>query len=112
MIAYGTSKADRIEHGVSCTSQLSPPRPPNSGGEYILSPPELGDARGHCRIYARGLKGSWEVQFFVLVAIAPKIIILDFEKTTGAEIIGLAIAMLTLSISYWIIRCTNPRKQE
>jgi uncharacterized membrane protein (DUF373 family) len=47
-----------------------------------------------------------------LIAIARKIIILDFEKTTGAEIIGLAIAILTLSISYWIIHCTNPRKQE
>jgi len=47
-----------------------------------------------------------------LIAIARKIIILDFEKTTGSEIIGLAIAILTLSISYWIIHCTKPRKQE
>ena len=44
-----------------------------------------------------------------LVAIARKIILLDLEKTTGTEIIGLAIAILSLSISYWIIRRTNPR---
>lgn len=44
-----------------------------------------------------------------LVAIARKIIILDLEKVTGTEIIGLAIAILSLSISYWIIRRTNPR---
>lgn len=44
-----------------------------------------------------------------LIAIARKIIILDFEKTTGAEIIGLALAILTLSISYWIIHRMNPK---
>lgn len=47
-----------------------------------------------------------------LIAIARKIILLDFEKTKGAEIIGLAIAILTLSISYWIIRHTNVKKQD
>lgn len=45
-----------------------------------------------------------------LIAIARKIILLDLEKTTGAEIIGLAIAILTLSISYWIIHCMSPKK--
>ena len=45
-----------------------------------------------------------------LIAIARKIIILDFQKTTGTEIIGLAIAILTLSISYWVIRNTTPKK--
>lgn len=44
-----------------------------------------------------------------LIAIARKIILLDLEKTTGAEIIGLAIAILTLSISYWIIHCMSPK---
>ncbi len=47
-----------------------------------------------------------------LIAIARKIIILDFEKTSGIEIIGLAIAILTLSISYWIVRTTNPKKRD
>lgn len=47
-----------------------------------------------------------------LIAIARKIIILDFEKTSGTEIIGLAIAILTLSISYWIVRSTNPKKRD
>ena len=45
-----------------------------------------------------------------LIAIARKIILLDLEKTTGSEIIGLAIAILTLSISYWIIHCMSPKK--
>lgn len=39
-----------------------------------------------------------------IIAVARKIIILDFEKTTGLDIIGLAIAIVALSISYWIIR--------
>ncbi len=47
-----------------------------------------------------------------LVAVARKIIILDLEKTTGVEIIGLAIAILSLSISYWIVRSTNGKKQD
>jgi uncharacterized membrane protein (DUF373 family) len=47
-----------------------------------------------------------------LIAIARKIILLDLEKTTGSEIIGLAIAILTLSLSYWIIRCTNAPKSD
>lgn len=45
-----------------------------------------------------------------LVAVARKIIILDLEKTTGSEVIGLAIAILSLSISYWIIHRTNSKK--
>ncbi|MGL5081121.1 MAG: phosphate-starvation-inducible PsiE family protein [Microcoleaceae cyanobacterium] len=39
-----------------------------------------------------------------LIAVSRKIIILDLEKTTGLDIIGLALAILSLSISYWIIR--------
>ena len=42
-----------------------------------------------------------------LIAVARKIIILDFEKTSGTEIIGLAIAILTLSISYLVIHRTT-----
>lgn len=44
-----------------------------------------------------------------LVAIARKIIILDLKKVEGEEIIGLAIAILSLSISYWIIHRTNSK---
>lgn len=47
-----------------------------------------------------------------LIAIARKIIILDFEKTTGTEIIGLAIAIFSLSVSYWIIHRSNTNKPK
>ncbi|MDX2099368.1 MAG: phosphate-starvation-inducible PsiE family protein [Leptolyngbyaceae cyanobacterium bins.59] len=43
-----------------------------------------------------------------LVAVARKIIILDFQKTTGIELIGLAIAIFALSVSYWIVRRVSP----
>lgn len=39
-----------------------------------------------------------------ITAVARKIIILDFAKTTGIDLIGLALAVFALSISYWIIR--------
>lgn len=39
-----------------------------------------------------------------LIAVARKIIILDLEKVSGIDIIGLGIALLALSISYWIVR--------
>jgi uncharacterized membrane protein (DUF373 family) len=45
-----------------------------------------------------------------LIAVARKIIILDFEKTTGVELIGLAIAIFSLSISYWVIRHVNAKR--
>ena len=38
-----------------------------------------------------------------LIAVARKIIILDLEKVSGLSLIGLAIAILALSASYWII---------
>ncbi len=44
-----------------------------------------------------------------LIAVARKIIILDLEKVTGIDIIGLGIAVLALSISYLIIRFSNSR---
>ncbi|MEQ9551303.1 MAG: phosphate-starvation-inducible PsiE family protein [Coleofasciculus sp. G3-WIS-01] len=47
-----------------------------------------------------------------LIAVARKIIILNLEKTGGIEIIGLALAILSLSISYWIIRRTAPRNNH
>ncbi len=45
-----------------------------------------------------------------LIAIARKIIILDLKVTEGIEIIGLGIAVLSLSISYWIIRTSHSQK--
>ena len=39
-----------------------------------------------------------------ITAVARKIIILDFDKTSGIDLIGLATAALGLAISYWIIR--------
>lgn len=44
-----------------------------------------------------------------LIAVARKFIILDLQKTGGIDLIGLAIAILGLSISYWIIRNAQPR---
>jgi uncharacterized membrane protein (DUF373 family) len=39
-----------------------------------------------------------------LTAVARKIIIFDFNKATGVELIALAAAIFALSISYWIVR--------
>ncbi|MBI4785024.1 MAG: phosphate-starvation-inducible PsiE family protein [Oscillatoriophycideae cyanobacterium NC_groundwater_1537_Pr4_S-0.65um_50_18] len=39
-----------------------------------------------------------------LTAVARKIIIFDFSKSSGNELMALAIAILTLSLSYWIVR--------
>ena len=44
-----------------------------------------------------------------VIAVARKIIILDLEKVTGNTIIGLGVAVLSLSIAYWIIRSSNIR---
>ena len=42
-----------------------------------------------------------------LTAVARKIIILDLSKVTGVSLIGLAIAILSLSISYFIVKRVN-----
>jgi uncharacterized membrane protein (DUF373 family) len=39
-----------------------------------------------------------------LTAVARKIIIFDFNKSTDLELMALALAILTLSISYWIVQ--------
>lgn len=44
-----------------------------------------------------------------LIAVARKIIILDLEKTTGLEIVGLATAIFSLSVSYGLIRVVSRR---
>ncbi|MBH8552911.1 phosphate-starvation-inducible PsiE family protein [Nostocaceae cyanobacterium CENA357] len=46
-----------------------------------------------------------------LIAVARKIIILDLEKVSGIDIIGLGIAILALSISYLIIRSSSSRSR-
>jgi len=43
-----------------------------------------------------------------LTAVARKIIILDLEKVTGLSLIGLAIAIIALSISYFIVKSVRP----
>lgn len=42
-----------------------------------------------------------------LTAVGRKIIILDLDKVSGVSLIGLAIAIFSLSISYWIVRSTH-----
>jgi uncharacterized membrane protein (DUF373 family) len=45
-----------------------------------------------------------------LIAVSRKIIILDLEKKTAADLIGLAAAIFALSISYLIVRLANKGK--
>nr|WP_309242673.1 DUF2809 domain-containing protein [Limnofasciculus baicalensis] len=47
-----------------------------------------------------------------LIAVARKIIILDLKKTEGIDIIGLALAVFSLSLSYWIIRKSNEKNSD
>lgn len=47
-----------------------------------------------------------------LTAIARKIIIFDFSKAGGFELIGLGVAVLALSISYLIVRRVIPEPGE
>ncbi|WP_293124909.1 phosphate-starvation-inducible PsiE family protein [Microcoleus sp. bin38.metabat.b11b12b14.051] len=45
-----------------------------------------------------------------LIAVSRKIIILDLEKKTAADLIGLAAAIFALSISYLMVRYSNKVK--
>ncbi len=47
-----------------------------------------------------------------LIAVARKLIILDLTKTSGIQLIGLAIAIFALSISYWIVRGSNNKQSD
>ncbi|NJK62555.1 MAG: phosphate-starvation-inducible PsiE family protein [Synechococcaceae cyanobacterium SM2_3_1] len=54
-------------------------------------------------------KQSFQIELVIvtsLVAVARKIIILDLDKVSGLDLVGLALAILALSISYWIVRTT------
>lgn len=39
-----------------------------------------------------------------LIAVARKLIIFDFAKSSGIDLLGLAAAIFSLSISYWLVR--------
>lgn len=45
-----------------------------------------------------------------LTAVGRKIIILDLKTVSGTTLIGLAIAIFSLAVSYWIVRHTNRRQ--
>ncbi|MEM6425095.1 MAG: phosphate-starvation-inducible PsiE family protein [Cyanobacteria bacterium P01_C01_bin.73] len=47
-----------------------------------------------------------------LTAVGRKLIILDLEKVSGVSLIGLAIAIFALSISYWIVRTSHRNKNS
>lgn len=47
-----------------------------------------------------------------LIAVARKVIIFDLDKSTGVDLIGLAVAVFALSISYWIIHRSNKRRMR
>ncbi|MCY7408544.1 MAG: phosphate-starvation-inducible PsiE family protein [Alkalinema sp. CAN_BIN05] len=47
-----------------------------------------------------------------MIAIARKIIILDFEKISSEELIALALSMLTLGASYWVVRKSGPNGSD
>lgn len=45
-----------------------------------------------------------------LIAVARKIIIFDIDKKTGQDLIGLAFAIIALSLSFWIIQSRKNRQ--
>jgi len=47
-----------------------------------------------------------------MIAIARKIIILDFEKISSQELIALALSMLALAVSYGVVRKTSPNRSD
>ena len=47
-----------------------------------------------------------------LVAVSRKIIILDLQKTAGLNLIALAVTVLSLAISYWLVRGVHRRSRQ
>lgn len=47
-----------------------------------------------------------------LIAVSRKIIILDLEKTAGLDLAALALTILALSVSYWLIRRVNRQRES
>jgi uncharacterized membrane protein (DUF373 family) len=42
-----------------------------------------------------------------IIAVARKLVILDLEKTSGVDLLGLAGAIVALTVGYFIIRASN-----
>ena len=47
-----------------------------------------------------------------LIAIARKIIVLDFPNTPAFKLVGLATAIVALALSYWLVRKSSPDLPE
>lgn len=47
-----------------------------------------------------------------LVAVSRKIIILDLQKIAGLDLIALAVTVLSLAISYWLVRGVHRRSRQ
>lgn len=47
-----------------------------------------------------------------LIAVARKVIIFDLEKKEAIDLIALAVAILALSFSYFLIRLSNPKNEK
>ncbi len=47
-----------------------------------------------------------------LVAVSRKIIILDLQKIAGLDLIALAVTVLSLAISYWLVRGVSRRSRQ
>lgn len=47
-----------------------------------------------------------------LIAVARKIIIFDIDKKTGQDLMGLGVAIISLSISFWIIHSRKNKQSE
>ncbi len=55
-------------------------------------------------------KQSFQIELVIvtsLVAVARKIIILELDQVSGLDLVGLALTILALSISYWIVRTAD-----
>jgi uncharacterized membrane protein (DUF373 family) len=46
-----------------------------------------------------------------IIAVARKLVILDLEKTSGMDLLGLAGAIVALTIGYFIIRVSNQQRE-
>lgn len=47
-----------------------------------------------------------------LIAVARKLIIFDFSKSSSTDLVGLGVSILALSISYWIVRRVGSRSNS
>jgi uncharacterized membrane protein (DUF373 family) len=47
-----------------------------------------------------------------IIAVARKLVILDLEKTSGVDLLGLAGAIVALTIGYFIIRASNHAPED